>query len=143
MEIYRSGGYSLIFPKDLQDVLSEAQKEFAPEDPKVGIIQEWLDGCEHDSVCSLMIYREALGNTLQEPKSWELREISSIMNKSITGWEKHQTKDSQVRFKAYGKQRAWDRVDSNGYRQRVHIDSSTDGFTQIDICDMESDFPFK
>lgn len=110
MEIYRSGKYSLVFPKDLKDVLSEMQQSFTPEDPKVGIIQEWLDNCKYDSVCSLMIYREALGNAYQEPKPWELREISTIMNKSITGWEKHQTSDSQVRFRNYGKQRAWDRT---------------------------------
>ena len=43
MEIYRSGEYSLIFPKELKDVLSEMQQSFTPEDPKVGIIQNWLD----------------------------------------------------------------------------------------------------
>ena len=99
MEIYRSGDYALILSIDLQEVLLEAQKKFTPEDPNAGIIQKWLDECEYDSVCSLMIYKEALGNTLQEPKSWELREINSIMNKSITGWKKHQTTDSKVRFK--------------------------------------------
>ena len=135
MEIYRSGNYSLVFPKDMKNVLSEMQQSFTPEDPKVGIIQEWLDNCKYDSVCSIMIYREALGNEYQEPKPWELREISAIMNKSITGWEKHQTSDAQVRFPKYGKQRAWDKI--------VHADSSTDGFTQISMDDMECDLPFK
>lgn len=82
-----------------------------------------------------MIYREALGNEYQEPKPWELREISTIMNKSITGWEKHQTSDAQVRFPTYGKQRAWDKI--------VHVDSSTDGFVQIGMADMKLDLPFQ
>lgn len=135
MEIYRSGEYSLIFPKKLQDVLSEMQQSFTPEDPKVGIIQNWLDNCKYDSVCSLMIYREALGNSYQEPKSWELREISSIMNKSIVGWEKHQTSDAQVRFPAYGKQRAWDKI--------VNTDSSTYEFVQMSMDDVKRDLPFE
>lgn len=134
MEIYRSGEYSLIFPKELKDVLSEMQQSFTPEDPKVGIIQNWLDNCKYDSVCSLMIYREALGNMYQEPKSWELREISSIMNKSITGWEKHPTSDSQVRFRNYGKQRAWDRVVLNSV--------SSDGFVSIEDKVEQLEIPF-
>ena len=135
MEIYRSKEYSLIFPKDLRNVLSEMQQSFTPEDPKVGIIQNWLDNCKYDSVCSIMIYREALGNEYQEPKPWELREISTIMNKSITGWEKHPTKSMQIRFNVYGNQRAWDKI--------VNTDSSTDGFIQISMDDMECDLPFK
>ena len=134
MEIYRSGKYSLVFPKDLKDVLSEMQQSFTPEDPKVGIIQEWLDNCKYDSVCSLMIYREALGNAYQEPKPWELREINSIMNKSITGWKKHPTSDNKVRFRVYGKQRAWDR--------EVPGKEVPDRFTQLEIKDMEDGFPF-
>ncbi len=57
-----------------------------------------------------MLYREALGNTYGEPKSWEIKELNEIMNKSIEGWEKYPTSDNQKRFKAYGKQRAWQRI---------------------------------
>ena len=135
MEIYRSGEYSLIFPKELKDVLSEIQQSFTPEDPKVGVIQNWLDNCKYDSVCSLMIYREALGNMYQEPKSWELREISSIMNKSIVGWEKHQTKSMQIRFAVYGNQRAWDKI--------VNADSSTYKFIQMNMEDVKRELPFE
>lgn len=110
MEIYRSGNYSLDFPKHLEAELQAVRQRFEPEDPKVGIIQNWLDDCEYTTVCSMMIYREALGNEYSDPKRWELTEISSIMNKSIIGWEKHPTSDSKVRFKTYGKQRAWNRI---------------------------------
>ena len=134
MEIYRSGKYSLIFPKELQKTLVEIQQEFMPEDPKVGIIQDWLDNCKYDAVCSLMLYREALGNEYQEPKSWELREISNIMNKSVTGWKKHPTSDSQVRFSGYGKQRAWDRI--------VLKKISSDDFISVDECTEQLEMPF-
>lgn len=134
MEIYRSGDYKLTFPKELQGLLAEVQQEFTPEDPKVGIIQEWLDNCQYNSVCSRMLYKEALGKDFQEPKEWELREINNIMNKSITGWEKHPTSDSKVRFAGYGKQRAWDRI--------VPEKEVPEGFIQIDLTDATNELPF-
>lgn len=95
MAIYRGGNYKLTLPKEMQEELLSTQEEFTPEDSKVGIIQEWLDHCKYNSVCSRMLYREALGQEIQEPKEWELREINNIMNKSITGWERHPTSDNQ------------------------------------------------
>lgn len=95
--------------------LHELQKDFMPEDTKVGIIQGWLDHCREDYVCSLMIYREALGHDFGEPKSWETKEVCNIMNTSVTGWRsaKHH------RFKDYGLQRCWKR------------DTDADGFAKI------------
>lgn len=142
MEIYRSGDYKLTFPKELQGLLSEVQQEFTPEDPKAGIIQEWLDNCQYDSVCSRMLYKEALGKEFQEPKEWELREINGIMNKSVTGWRRHPTSDSKVRFEVYGKQRAWDRVDEHGFRQRVPESEVPEDFAQLDMADMKGELPF-
>ena len=121
-------------PKELQKALSEIQREFTPEDPKVGIIQDWLDKCNYESVCSLMIYREALGNEYQDPKAWELREITTIMNRHVAGWQKHPTSDNKVRFNGYGKQRAWDKI--------VPENLSPDGFIQLNTDDMGMDFPF-
>ena len=108
----------------MEKQLDELREDFTPEDPKVGVIQLWLDTCRYDSVCSILLYKEALGNRYQEPKQWELREINDIMNHNIVGWEKHSTKDQQVRFPEYGKQRAWDRS--------VHDKVSTDGFVFMD-----------
>lgn len=110
MEMYKSGNYTLTFPKDMQEELRETRADFMPEDPKIGIIQEWLDNCKYRSVCSMMVYKEALKNYYQRPEKWELKEINDIMNHDIEGWEKHPTGDNKVRFVEYGKQRAWDRV---------------------------------
>ena len=57
-----------------------------------------------------MIYKEALGHEHDEPKKYDLKDISAIMNNKIIGWIRHPTSDSKVRFSAYGKQRAWDRI---------------------------------
>ena len=134
MEIYRSGQYSLDFPKELQGEWSSIRQQFTPEDPKIGIIQDWLDNCKYDSVCSVMIYKEALGNTYREPNPKELREINSIMNKSVSGWKKHPTSNQQVRIPGYGRQRAWNRC--------VNSEASTRDFTPIGEDFSQLDLPF-
>ena len=101
MTIYRAGGFKLSFPDCLSVNLEEIQQSYTPEDAKIGMIQEWLDNTQHDSVCSIMIYREGLGHEYDDPKPYELRDIAKIMNSKITGWERHPTKDAQIRFPNY------------------------------------------
>ena len=81
------------------------QKQFMPEDTKVGIIQAWLDDCTDEYVCfsffglhrlqtaesldfpisrcKLTVY---MRHEYEEPKQWEIKEINSIMNTCIAGW---------------------------------------------------------
>ena len=113
MVLYRSTKYhKLKLSSATEEYLKNMQKEFMPEDTKVGIIQEWLDNCEEDYVCSLMIYREALKHEYEDPKQYEIREINDIMNHSVEGW----VKAPQHRFKEYGRQTGWRRAtDDNGF----------------------------
>jgi len=113
MELYRrTKSHKLKLSSETEEYLRDLQKEFMPEDTKVGIIQNWLDECMETHVCSLMIFREALGHESEEPKQWELREINDIMNNSIEGWNI----DKQHRFEKYGQQRSWKRNGSeNGF----------------------------
>ena len=113
MVLYRSTKYhKLKLSPETEEYLKNMQKEFMPEDTKVGIIQEWLDNCGEDYVCSLMIYREALKHEYEEPKQYEIREINDIMNHSVEGW----VKAPQHRFKEYGRQTGWRRAtDNNGF----------------------------
>lgn len=113
MELYRSTkNHKLKLSDSTEQYLRDMQKEFMPEDTKVGMIQAWLDNCGEDYVCSLMIYREALHHEYDEPKQYEIREINDIMNNSIEGWQKA----PQHRFKDYGRQAGWKReTDSNGF----------------------------
>lgn len=113
MVLYRSTKYhKLKLSPETEEYLKNMQKEFMPEDTKVGIIQEWLDNCGEDYVCSLMIYREALKHEYEEPKQYEIREINDIMNHSVEGW----VKSPQHRFREYGRQTGWRRVtDDNGF----------------------------
>ncbi len=109
MVLYRnSGNHKLKLSKETEKYLKSMQKEFMPEDTKVGLIQAWLDECKEIHVCSIMLYKEALGHGCEEPKQWELREINDIMNNSIDGWKA----DKQHRFEKYGQQRSWKRETS-------------------------------
>lgn len=110
IELYRNSNHDLKLTKKTEEYLRELQKQFMPEDTKVGIIQAWLDECTEEYVCSMMIYREALKHELEEPKQWEIREINGIMNDSIDGWN---AITSTHRFLKYGIQRGWKRV-TNG-----------------------------
>jgi len=103
MTIYRKGKVSLRLPAEMQAHLSQLQKDFMPEDTKVGQIQAFLDSFEGDVVCSKLLHHEALGR-FEEPKTWEIREINEIMNQSVTGWTAYPNPRS---YRKYGKQRGW------------------------------------
>ena len=117
-------GFPLVLSKEHEDRLKRLQEISAPEDTKVGLIQDWLDSTKPTFVCTKMIYDYALpsivycnhsqGNT---PDKWELQEIAEIMNTSIDGYVKYMgvdgnNADVKKRFKEYGAQRAWMRAET-------------------------------
>ncbi len=72
MVLYRNGFHELRLSRGTEEYLKEMQKEFMPEDAKVGIIQLWLDELSEDYVCSIMIYKEAFHHEYDTPKDWAL-----------------------------------------------------------------------
>ena len=114
--IYKEGNFRLTPSKEMEKYLQELQRDFMPEDTKSGIVQEFLDNYKEDFVCSRVIYAEAFHHEYDEPKVYELREISNIMNNAVEGWQYH----GNHRFGGrYGTQRAWkrinDSVDEDGF----------------------------
>ncbi len=103
MILYRCGKVSLRLPAEMTAQLVQKQKEFMPEDTKVGQIQAFLDSYDGDMVCSKLLHHEAL-ERFEEPKAWEIREINEIMNQSVTGWIAYPHPRS---YRKYGKQRGW------------------------------------
>jgi len=86
-EYLRKGGkVSLVLPKRLQRIATDMQERYQEEDPRVGMIQAWLDSTEAERVCAVMLWREALGNDFGEPRPSDIRTIHDIMRNSITGW---------------------------------------------------------
>ena len=119
MELYRNGSHELKLSRETEEYLKEMQKDFMPEDAKVGAIQLWLDELAEDYVCSIMIYKEAFSHEYDTPKDWELKEINNVMNHSIVGWEKI----SSHRFAGYGTQRGWRRVAGKNEFQKLLEDA--------------------
>ena len=106
MTIYRSGEYSMKFPKEIQRQLVEVQKDFMPEDTEAGQIQGFLEHYTGNVVCSKQLFKEALNHPFDEPKQWEIREVNDIMNHCVTGW--HYFSNPRM-FPEYGRQKGWER----------------------------------
>ena len=123
MTLYRRGKVQLKLSKEMNEQLVLLQKQFMPEDTKVGVIQAFLDDFNGDMVCSKLLHHEALGR-FDEPKSWEIREINEIMNQSVTGWIPYPNPRS---YKKYGKQRGWMR----GNKMVETGTSPLDGFREL------------
>ena len=85
LHIYKTEHPRLIMPKDLYDDVNAVQESFLEEDPRVGIIQSYLDGLTADRVCVMQIWEDALKIEVK-PKRKESNEIHDIMRNSIVGW---------------------------------------------------------
>ena len=116
-EFMRAGGkVPLILPPDVEDKADDMRMSYLEDDPKIGIIQEWLDGLDEDKafrVCALQIWREAFGNLYGMPQPKEINAIHDIMRNSIHGWHEEPKKQ---RCGAYGVQKCYE---PNVSRSRV------------------------
>lgn len=114
LQIYWKGNYSLTLPKELMKEAEDIQKEFMQEDTDAGIVQAWLDHTNENYVCTRMIWDKAF-NRIDEPRNWDLRKITDIMNNSIEGWQRcNSTQNKHLFSGKYGRQRAWERVPESG-----------------------------
>lgn len=104
---YIAGNYYTKLPKKYEKELKAMQKDFMPEDSKVGMIQVYLDKCKDEYVCAMQILEDVFGERAMGAKSWQSREISEVMNTEIIGWKK----GPQHRFDRFGPQRSWVRND--------------------------------
>lgn len=140
MEIYRGGQWELKLPSGIQKMLKDRQQDFMPEDTKAGTIQEFLDSYKGNTVCSKLLYKEALNHPYNDPKHWELREICDIMNQSIVGWKYFSNPRT---FAGYGRQRGWER-DTSATKSDNNENNSQenlfDGFIKVEN---QEDVPFK
>ena len=113
MDIYNqaNGKVRLTLPKKLEADALAAQTHYLEENPRIGMIQEWLDRCEHDRVCAMMIWREALGHEFDEPQLKSVNEIHNIMRNSVAGWKYI----GKQKMGIYGIQRAYERADKDNF----------------------------
>ena len=112
MVIREKGNLSLRLPEEIESMAAILREEFSQEDTDAGEIYDFLDTCRYPRACSKMLYREALGKTFEDPKLYELRAITEIVNTGIAsgrikGWK---TFNGSQRFQTYGTQRGWERT---------------------------------
>lgn len=113
MERGRKDGWQLVLPKECAEELAAQQEEATPEDPRIGMIQQWLDTAECcgldgtvtykplQYVCTKMICDFVFYGSV---KPHEQREIANILSLKIKGWKRYQGKDGKsktgrVRFR--------------------------------------------
>lgn len=108
MTIYRSGKYSMKFSKEIRTKLLDTQKDCMPEYQMSGMILGYLESFQGNIVCCRQLFEEAL-RRYDEPKKWELHEISEIMrNYAKEEWRAFPNpRQFGVR---YGKQKGWERI---------------------------------
>ena len=101
--IYKSGDYSLTLSKEMEEQAQEHRESYQEEDVREGIIQEYLDTTQEESVCVPMLYTEAL-QEMGKPSRRESNEIHEIMKLKIKGWKLHPNTNGKARCGKYGKQ---------------------------------------
>lgn len=108
MDIYAraNGNIQLVLPDHLSKQAIDAQMAYMEEDPDVGIIQKWLDGCNKNRVCVKMIWDEALKIEYSAFPQREINRIHNIMKNQIEGW-KYVNKQ---KCGEYGVQRCYERI---------------------------------
>lgn len=118
-------GWRLTVSEKFEQELDAIREQSTPDNPHIGIIQEWLDSEDAPKiVCSKMIWDRVFCKPLlnyREPSLFELQDISDIMNLKVKGWEHYRgrkgtSKDNKYRFGpkegGYGVQRAWQRAEN-------------------------------
>jgi putative DNA primase/helicase len=88
------------------------------DDPRVGLIQEWLESSVEDEwgdepvdqkrnrICASQIWTECLGNKKGAMRPWEAREICDLLRR-IPGWRE---RNGRARVPGYGLQTVFERV---------------------------------
>lgn len=112
--IYKNEKPALVFPQHLEKMVSDNQKQFAEEDVRVGIIQDYLDnlskGCER--VCVMQIWDHSLGNIGKPCERRLSNEIHDIMQHSICGWVRVENEHGgRVKLREYGTQICYERAE--------------------------------
>ena len=131
VELFKKGE-TLYLPKELEEVAREVQETYEEENPRAGIIADYLDRLlpegwnemdtyqrrqwlESDAegtvkrthVCTMELWTEALGGNPDKIDRYGSKEIRDIMTK-LTEW-RHRGNNRRL-FKHYGRQRYFERI---------------------------------
>nr|WP_313780833.1 virulence-associated E family protein [Paenibacillus larvae] len=114
LQAYRRGERITLSP-EVEKEAPGIQESHMEEDPRFGIIQEWLDSPAQDEwaeeptyrerVCATQILTECLGHRKGTTRPWESKEIVNIMRR-MPGWEEAK---GRIRIPGYGIQTTFKR----------------------------------
>ena len=132
VEIYKAGE-PLYLPKELERMAREVQESYAEENPRAGIVADYLDRLlpdgwadmdiysrrqwldseaegtqQRQTVCTLEIWAEALGGNPEKLDRYAGKEIRDIME-GLTGWRSKGRQQKTI--KPYGRQRFYERTE--------------------------------
>lgn len=118
LHAYRAGEELTLSP-DVDREAGRIQGLHMEDDPRVGLIQEWLESPIEDEwgeesegeqlrsrVCASQVWVECLHNKAGSIRPWEAREICDILQR-IPGWKERKSK---ARVPGYGVQKVFERV---------------------------------
>lgn len=133
VKIYKAGE-KLYLPRELEKVAREVQETYEEENPRTGLVQEYLERLlpagwddmdlyarrqwletdtvgtvRREYVCTMEIYAEALGGNPDRFDRYAGKEIREIMGR-LDGWRSSGNKIQTV--KPYGRQRYYRRIDN-------------------------------
>ena len=102
----------LILPQNLFDTVKEIQSRHVEDDPRFGIIQNWLDN-RTDKVCATEVWVEALGNSQKDFEKRYVNEIHQILG-SMPGWVRA---EKRGRCGDYGIQIYYSRTEDSVFKE--------------------------
>ena len=118
LQAYRRGETLTLSP-DIEQRAARIQGLHMEDDPRVGLIQEWLespiedgwgeesDGKQlRDRICATQVWSECLHNKSGSLRPWEAREICDLL-RTIPGWKERKGK---ARIPGYGVQNVFEKV---------------------------------
>lgn len=97
MERYKAGDYSLTMPKGMEREIERVRESFTEDDPRVGIIQRYLDTKQASTtnavllrVCAHELVADCLADEIEGLRETPavVREVHEIMSNLIVGWER-------------------------------------------------------
>ena len=111
----------LTIPLKYLPLVEEQQELIVQDDPKVGIIKDYLDKKEiGDTICIQEIACNCLGMIKKKLTTSESKEIGRILRR-MTDWEKS-TQPLTKRFSEYGVQKFWIKIDPKKERNWNDLD---------------------
>lgn len=116
---WKSERPKLVLDKRLQKYAMEKQEQYTEDDPRIGMVQEFLDGklavaeqngaADRVRVCVQEIMEEALPEAYAKQASsrFLINEMHKIMQNKINGWVPYPKSNGKARCGSYGVQRCY------------------------------------